>query len=71
MAQRVDEGDLALQGWLADPRAGIRYLENEDLLRHGIPEEVFANLNRPQDLEELLAKEAAASTADGHEDVGR
>lgn len=71
LARRVGRGALALHGWLADGRARIRFLEGEDLLRHGAPEEVFVNLNRPQDLERLAAGGAGPSTADGQEDVGQ
>ncbi|MCB1033173.1 MAG: molybdenum cofactor guanylyltransferase [Acidobacteria bacterium] len=55
LEQRLEAGDLALQGWLRDPRCRIRFLEGEDLLWHGEPQEVFFNLNRPQDLDRWSA----------------
>ena len=38
---------------LRAPELEVRWLEGEELRRFGPPEELFLNLNRPQDLERL------------------
>lgn len=71
LSRRVADGELSLHGWLEDPRSSVRFLEGEDLLRHGDPEEVFVNLNRPRDLDRWRAAGLSPSAGDGVEDVGQ
>ncbi len=50
LEERVAAGSFGLQAWLSSPELEISYLEGENLRRHGVPSEVFFNLNRPEDL---------------------
>jgi molybdopterin-guanine dinucleotide biosynthesis protein A len=53
LAARVGRGQLSLHGLTAEKALAVRYLEGDLLARYGPPEEVFLNLNAPEDLERL------------------
>lgn len=53
LAAGVRAGELALHRLLRAPELTVRWLEEEEIRRFGPPEELFLNLNRPQDLERL------------------
>jgi molybdenum cofactor guanylyltransferase len=53
LARRVAAGSFALHRWLEELDAG--YLEGAELARFGSPEDVFLNLNRPEDVERLVS----------------
>jgi len=53
LARRVAAGSFALHRWLED--MDVRYLEGAELDRFGPPEEMFFNLNRPEDLKRLVS----------------
>jgi molybdopterin-guanine dinucleotide biosynthesis protein A len=48
-----DDRRFALHSWLED--LDVRYLEGAELARFGSPEEIFLNLNRPEDLRHLVS----------------
>lgn len=50
LAERVEHGRLTLWDLAETSGLSVRYLEREALARFGPPEEVFANLNTPDDL---------------------
>lgn len=53
LADRVRQGFLAPHGLTDEPGLTVRYVEGKHLARFGLPEKVFFNLNRPEDLEKL------------------
>lgn len=53
LASRVGEGQFDLHTLSETPGLKVRYLDDEEILRFGVPEEIFLNLNRPADLERL------------------
>jgi molybdenum cofactor guanylyltransferase len=53
LAERAGRGLLALYGLTAEPSLVIRYFEGDKLDRFGRPEEVFFNLNTPEDLGQM------------------
>ena len=60
LARRVERGLLALHRLAEEPLA-VRVLEGEELARFGDPQEIFLNLNTPEDWERYVA--AAVSEA--------
>ena len=61
LAERVGRGLLAPHGLAEDGRLAVRFLEGEALARFGPPEEVFFNLNTPEDLERYASMAAGTS----------
>jgi molybdopterin-guanine dinucleotide biosynthesis protein A len=59
LERRVARGLLALHDLALEADLAVRYLEGERLAVHGRPEEVFLNLNTPEDLERWWAGERA------------
>ena len=55
LAVLVEKG-LRAPHRLAEEDLAIRYLEGDDLARFGPPEEVFLNLNTPEDLERYTSR---------------
>lgn len=53
LAMRVGAGRFDLHSLPDTPGLIVRYLEEDEIRRFGAPEEIFLNLNRPQDLERL------------------
>lgn len=53
LAGRVDRGRFDLHTLPALPGLTVRYVEEKEIRRFGTPEDIFLNLNRPQDLERL------------------
>jgi molybdopterin-guanine dinucleotide biosynthesis protein A len=53
LAERVGKDRFDLHTLPAFPGLTVRYVEEEEIRRFGAPEEIFLNLNRPQDLERL------------------
>jgi molybdopterin-guanine dinucleotide biosynthesis protein A len=53
LAVRVGAGRFDLHTLPETPGLIVRYFEEEEIRRFGAPEEIFLNLNRPQDLERL------------------
>lgn len=53
LAANVSRELLAPQRLVAHPGLRVRFLEGDELAEHGEPAEVFANLNRPEDLERV------------------
>jgi molybdopterin-guanine dinucleotide biosynthesis protein A len=51
LAERVVQGLHAPHRLAEDRRLAVRYLEGETLTRFGPPQEIFVNLNTPEDLE--------------------
>lgn len=51
LERRVARGLLALHDLALEADLAVRYLEGDRLAAHGRPEEVFLNLNTPEDLE--------------------
>ncbi len=41
---------------IAHPALRIRFLDGQTLAAHGAPEEIFANVNRPEDLERVARR---------------
>jgi len=50
LAERAGRGLLAPHRLAEEENLAVRYLEGEDLARFGPPEELFLNLNTPEDL---------------------
>jgi molybdopterin-guanine dinucleotide biosynthesis protein A len=50
LAARVQEGRFSLHDLAAGANLAVRYLEGEALCRFGDPQEIFFNLNTPEDL---------------------
>jgi molybdopterin-guanine dinucleotide biosynthesis protein A len=53
LAGRVERGLYALHPLAAEAGLAVRFLEGERLAGFGRPEELFRNVNRPEDLERL------------------
>lgn len=53
LAERVRNCRFDLHTLPETPGLKVRYLDDEEILRFGVPEEIFLNLNRPADLERL------------------
>lgn len=53
LAARVTRSRFDLHGLAEEQGLDIRFLEEQQLNDHGSPEEMFLNLNRPEDLERL------------------
>jgi molybdopterin-guanine dinucleotide biosynthesis protein A len=53
LEEQVRTGRYAPRELLARTDLRIEVIEGDDLARHGDPEHLFANLNRPEDLETL------------------
>jgi molybdenum cofactor guanylyltransferase len=53
LAVRVGAGRFDLHGLPDTPGLIVRYLEENEIRRFGAPEEIFLNLNHPQDLKRL------------------
>jgi molybdopterin-guanine dinucleotide biosynthesis protein A len=51
LAARVGRGFFALHELAAEPGLAVRYLEGDALARFGPPEDLFLNLNTPEDWE--------------------
>jgi molybdenum cofactor guanylyltransferase len=51
LADRVARGLLGPHGLTDEPSLTVRYLEGDRLARFGAPQEIFLNLNTPEDLE--------------------
>jgi molybdopterin-guanine dinucleotide biosynthesis protein A len=49
LAARVERGLFALHELAGEPSLAVRYLEGDALARFGPPEELFLNLNTPED----------------------
>lgn len=56
LAAQVERGDLALRAVAETSTLRIRYLDEPALCVCGEPEEMFYNLNRPDDLERLSSR---------------
>jgi molybdopterin-guanine dinucleotide biosynthesis protein A len=55
LASRVGLGLLALYDLPREPGLSIRFLEEAEIARFGPPEEIFLNLNTPEDWERYVA----------------
>jgi molybdopterin-guanine dinucleotide biosynthesis protein A len=55
LAERVGRGLLALHDLPEEPGLSIRFLEEAEIARFGRPEEIFLNLNTPEDWERYVA----------------
>jgi molybdenum cofactor guanylyltransferase len=53
LAERAGRGRFDLYTLPEEPGLTVRYLDEQEIRRFGPPEEIFLNLNRPQDLERL------------------
>lgn len=51
LAGRVAAGSVAPHRLAEEAQLVVRFLEGSELDRHGAPDRVFANLNRPEDLD--------------------
>lgn len=61
LAELVGRGLLAPHRLAGDGRLAVRFVEGELLARFGPPEEVFLNLNTPEDLERYASTSAGTS----------
>lgn len=55
LARRVAAGRLDLRGLAGEPGLAVRYVSGDELAPFGDPRRVFANVNRPADLEAFAA----------------
>jgi molybdopterin-guanine dinucleotide biosynthesis protein A len=62
LGRRVERGLLALHR-LAEETLAIHVLEGDELVRFGDPQEIFLNLNTPEDWERYVAKVTAPEGA--------
>lgn len=56
LERRVAAGRLALKELEEEAGLAVRHLEGEELAAYGRPEEIFRNLNTPEDLESWLRR---------------
>ena len=61
LSENVKRGLHAPHRLAADGRLAVRFLEGDLLARFGTPEEVFLNLNTPEDLERYISISAGTS----------
>lgn len=50
LEERVGRGELALHGLAREPGLTVRLLGEDEIARFGPPEDIFLNLNTPEDL---------------------
>ena len=50
LARRVALGEYALHAWVRELGDAVAFLDDAELLAYGVPDEIFHNVNRPQDL---------------------
>jgi molybdopterin-guanine dinucleotide biosynthesis protein A len=71
LAERVAAGLHAPHRLAEDLRLAVRYLEGEALSRFGAPEEIFLNLNTPEDLERYASMASGTSPQRPHGQISR